>query len=131
MLNIVISENPVTKKNHQRIVNIHGHYMVLPSKQYVEYEKACKKYMPEMEQPIDYPVNIKCVYYMPTKRRVDLTNLISATMDILVYHGVLKDDNRNIAYSNDGSRVFYDKEDPRAEITITEIGEEFESWGKS
>lgn len=58
---------------------------------------------------------------MPTRRKVDLCNLIEATMDILVRAGVLNDDNSEIAVSHDGSRVFYDKENPRAEITITEL----------
>lgn len=124
MLNIVISETPVTKKNHQRIVNIHGHYMVLPSKQYVEYEKACKKYMPEMEQPIDYPVNLTCKFYMQTRRRCDIVNLLQATQDILVKYGVLADDNFNIVYSLDGTRVDFDKVNPRTEITIERMENE-------
>ena len=87
--------------------------------------------MPTLDAPIDYPVNVECKYYMPTKRRVDLQNLLAATMDILVKHKVLADDNRNIVYANDGSRVLYDKQFPRTEIVITAINEEdFERWGK-
>jgi Holliday junction resolvase RusA-like endonuclease len=55
---------------------------------------------------------------MPTKRRVDLTNLLEAIDDILVKYGVLEDDNYNIIDNHDGSRVYYDKENPRTEITI-------------
>lgn len=61
---------------------------------------------------------------MPTKRRVDLSNLIEAVDDILVKAGVLEDDNYKIVQSHDGSRVLHDKENPRTEITIeTERGE--------
>lgn len=95
--------------------------MVLPSKRYVDFEKACKAYMPVMKEPIDYPVNIRCIYYMPTRRRVDLVNLQEATLDILVKYGVLADDNSNIVVSMDGSKVFWDKEAPRTEVTITPI----------
>ena len=56
---------------------------------------------------------------MPTRRRVDLLNLLEASLDILVDAGILEDDNSSIVVSHDGSRVLYDKENPRAEITIT------------
>ena len=60
---------------------------------------------------------------MPTRRRVDLVNLLEATDDVLVHYGVLEDDNSNIIVSHDGSRVFYDKENPRTEIYIETIKE--------
>jgi Holliday junction resolvase RusA-like endonuclease len=102
--------------------------MLIPSKQYKQYEKDCKVFMPVCE-PIDYPVNIKCIYYMGTRRKLDLGNLINATDDILVKYGVLTDDNRNIVAGHDGSRVYYDKLNPRCSITITKLEEEYEVWG--
>ena len=120
-LNITIPLPPVTKKNSQRIVVVRGRPMVLPSKKYADYEKACALYVHRQEQPINYPVNIRCIYYMPTRRKVDLQNLVSATMDILVKYGVLEDDNSSIVVGNDGSRVLYDKEAPRTEIVITRM----------
>lgn len=109
---------PRTKKNSQRIVMGKGHPIVLPSKQYVEYEKNCKAYVPAIE-PIDYPVNIKAVYFMQTRHRVDLCNLHEALCDMLVHHKVLEDDNCKIVASMDGSYVDYDKENPRTEVVIT------------
>ena len=67
---------------------------------------------------IDYPINLKCVYYRKTKHTVDLANLFAATCDILSDCGVIKDDNCKIVVSHDGSRVKYDKECPRVEISI-------------
>jgi Holliday junction resolvase RusA-like endonuclease len=58
---------------------------------------------------------------MQTRRKVDLTNLLNAINDILVKYEILADDNSSIVFSMDGSRVFYDKENPRTEITITEV----------
>lgn len=58
------------------------------------------------------------MFYMPTRRIVDLTNLEEAIDDILVKYGVLKDDNSRILVSHDGSRVLYDKNNPRTEVTI-------------
>ena len=128
-MKIVIPLPPRTKKNSQRIVTINGHYALLPSKEFKLYEAACSLYMPKLNEPIDYPVNVKVEYYMPTRRKVDGVNLLEATLDILVRYKVLADDNRNIVYAVDGTRVFYDKKNPRAEITIEPItGEEVERW---
>ena len=70
---------------------------------------------------IDYPVNVKCLFFMPTTRKVDLTNLLEATDDILVKAGILEDDNCTIIAGHDGSRVFIDRENPRTEIEIERI----------
>jgi len=51
-------------------------------------------------------VNIKEVFYMPTRRRVDLTNLQEAIDDVLVKAEVIEDDCRDIIASHDGSKVF-------------------------
>lgn len=124
-MTITIPLTPVTKKNSQRIVLVKGRPMVIPSAKYKEYEKACSLYVHKRIVPIDIPVNVRCMYYMPTHRRVDLVNLEECTLDILVKYGVLADDNSNIVVAMDGSRVLYDKENPRTEITITPIeGEE-------
>jgi Holliday junction resolvase RusA-like endonuclease len=60
---------------------------------------------------------------MPTRRRVDLTNLLEAAHDTLVAAKILADDNNTIIASVDGSRVLYDKENPRTEIIIQELNE--------
>ncbi|MBQ6324459.1 MAG: RusA family crossover junction endodeoxyribonuclease [Clostridia bacterium] len=95
---------------------------LLPSRAYEEYEAACLRQLPYVGAPIDRPVNVKCVYWMRTRRRVDLVNLLEATMDILVRAGVLADDNSSIVTGHDGSRVRWDRERPRVEIEITENG---------
>jgi Holliday junction resolvase RusA-like endonuclease len=46
---------------------------------------------------------------------------MASTMDILVKADVLKDDNCRIVAAHDGSRVAYDKDQPRVEIVITEV----------
>lgn len=93
---------------------------MIPSKQYKDYEVACAEFITQLPfNTIDCPVNVKCEYYMPTKRRVDLVNLEEATLDVLVAYGIIADDNSNIVASMDGSRVFYDKKNPRTEIEIT------------
>jgi Holliday junction resolvase RusA-like endonuclease len=120
MMKFTISLAPVTKKNHGQIIMCHGKPIMLPSKPYQQYEKDCKIFLPHGE-PIDKRINIKAIYYMPTRRRVDLPNLHSALHDVLVKHQVIADDNSNIIASTDGSRVEYDKENPRTEVEITEV----------
>lgn len=119
MIEFIIPLVPITKKNSQQIVLVKGRPMIIPSKYYKQYEKACKSFLKPLN--INYPINIECVYYMPTRRRVDITNLLSATHDVLVKYQVIEDDNSKIVYSVDGSRVFYDKTNPRTEIRITKI----------
>ena len=115
----VIELPPVTKKNSQRMVSRGGRVIPIPSKAYSEYEKAAGWYLKPLG--IDYPVNIKALYYMQTRRRVDKTNLESALCDVLVRHGVIADDNCRIVAATDGSRVLYDKDNPRTEIYITRM----------
>lgn len=97
--------------------------MVIPSKQYRQYEKDCKIFIPKCDT-ITKPINVKALFYMPTKRRVDLTNLFEALNDIMVKYQVIEDDNSKIIVSLDGSRVLYSKENPRTEIEITEVTNE-------
>lgn len=119
---ITLPGDPRTKKNSGRIVMAGSKPMLLPSKQYKEYREVCIWRIPAYQKAhIREPINMQCVYYMGTHRVVDLANLIEATCDILVDAGVIEDDNSRIVMSHDGSRVKYDKENPRAEITITRV----------
>ena len=119
LIQFTIDLKPITKKNSQQIVKgKNNRPFIIPSAAYKRYEKACKPYIPDCET-ITEPVNVKAIYYMPTKHRVDLTNLHEALHDILVHYGVLADDNYKIICSTDGSRVMVDKWHPRTEVTIT------------
>lgn len=120
-MRIVIPIAPITKKNSQRIVQVHGRPLVLPSQKYKEYEAACRVFIPKVKEPFSDKVNVRCHYYMPTHRKCDLVNLEEATLDVLVKYGILADDNYSVVWSMDGSRVFYDKEHPRTEIEIEEV----------
>lgn len=127
---------PVTKKNSGQIIFTgrkcpvckRGHTpRLLPSKKYREYEEAALWCL-QRKEPITTPVNVQCLFYMPTKRKVDKSNLEEACHDLLVVAGVLADDNRNIIASTDGSRVLYDKNNPRTEIYITDYKGAYEQW---
>lgn len=121
-----IPGRPISKKNSQRIFKrADGRPFIMPSKEYKAWEETAVRYLkPKPDKPIDTPVTVKCLYFMPTRQRCDMVNLLEATLDALVKAGVLEDDNCKIVVSHDGSRVLYDKEDPRTEIEITEAGRE-------
>lgn len=108
---------PVTKKNSMRVVNTGRYTKVLPSKAYCDYERDAGYFLPCWAK-INEPIEVTALFYMPTKRRVDLTNLLEALDDVLVKYGVIEDDNYEIIVSHDGSRVLYDREHPRTEVSI-------------
>ena len=119
-MEITLNLAPVSKKNHSQIITVKGRPMLIPSKQYKKYEKECGEFLKDVEPFLD-PCNVKCLFYMSTHRKVDLTNLLEAIDDILVHYGILIDDNSNVIVGHDGSRVLYDKDNPRTEITITRM----------
>ena len=124
-MRFVIELIPRTKKNSQRIFRgNNGRIFIAPSKAYKDYEKEAGYFLQKPENPIDYPVNIRALFYMPTRRRVDLVNLQEALCDVLVVHRIIADDNYRIVARMDGSRVMYDKYNPRTEVEITEVRNE-------
>lgn len=117
---------PVTKKNSQQLLTNPktGRPFIMPSKKYKQYEREAVWFLkPRPPRPIECRVNIKCLFYLPTRRRTDLTNLLEAVDDLLVHAGIIADDNYGIVEAHDGSRCFVDKDNPRTEITITRIND--------
>lgn len=117
---------PVTKKNSQRILvnRKTGMPFIAPSSAYKHYEEQAINFLtPKPKTPLAGRCRVAAVFYMPTRRRVDLTNLLEAAHDTLVAAKILADDNNTIIASVDGSRVLYDKENPRTEIVIQELNE--------
>ena len=119
MISFTVKLPPITKKNSQQIAyRATGKPFIIPSKDYKAYEAAAMWFIPRQMHPIDTAVNVKCLFYMPTKRKCDLTNLLEAIDDVMVKAGLLADDNYTIIQSHDGSRVLYDKNNPRTEVYI-------------
>ena len=125
-MKLVLYGNPATKKNSMQIFKNHktGQRYLSQSDRYKEYAEDCGRQITgKYKKAIDYPINLKCVYYRKTKHCVDLTNLLAATCDILTDYGVIADDNYKIVVSHDGSRVDFDKSNPRVEIEIERVEE--------
>lgn len=112
---------PVSKKNSQRILinRRTGRPFIKPSAAYEKYEAAAMWYLnPKPRTPIDAPCRVMTVFYMPTRRACDLSNLIESAHDVLVKAKIIVDDNYKVIDNVDGSRVRYDKDNPRTEIII-------------
>lgn len=127
-MKFILNVTPRTKKNSSQLVFTNGSPRIIPSKKYREFEEECLWQIPtNIKKKINYPVNIKAIFYMKSKRRVDLTNLLEALDDMLVKAEVIEDDNRDIIASHDDCIVLYDKENPRIEVEIKKK-ENYEKW---
>ena len=135
MIKFIIPIKPVTKKNSQQIIPIKTktgklRHIIIPSAEYKKFEKECLPYISRVKAEIgviNYPINLECVFFVEKKLRYDLSNLLNAIDDALVHSGLILDDNRDIIAGHDFSRVYYDKENPRIEIKITEMSE-YAQW---
>ena len=121
-MKIIIPLMTRPKKNSQQIyINKNtGKRFVTQSDRYKEFEQNCGYFLNRYAKNINYPINLKCTFYVSDKRRRDLVNLLEAIQDILVKYGVIADDNYNIVRSVDNSRIIYEK---GREETIIEIKE--------
>lgn len=135
MIEFTIPIQPVTKKNSQQIITNPktGRPFIIPSKQFREFEKYCKPYLMSVKDTIgfiNYPINIKCIFYVSKRLKYDLTNLLEAIDDVMTVSGLILDDNRDIIAGHDGSRVFHDSARPRIEITIEECAN-YTQWNNT
>lgn len=116
-----------TKKNSQVIAFNQTTHKPFIS-QSPRYKAWCKEVIKQLnawtdrpQLPFEVPVRLTYIFYKDTRRLCDDLNLSAAMDDILVQAGVLADDNRDCVESHDGTRVLYDRENPRVEVTITEM----------
>jgi hypothetical protein len=68
------------------------------------------------DYPIGIDIQITFTFYVKDNRRRDLVNLCQAPLDLLQKANIISDD--SIVKSLDGSRIYYDKANPRTEIEI-------------
>lgn len=120
---LVILGRPATKKNSGQIVRVGRFRKLLPSKAFIVYEGKA------LEQLKDYDtlhftgsLQLTVRYYLPDRRWwPDLIGLLQGTSDILQKAGIYDDDKYIVSY--DGSCIAgLDKENPRCEIEIKELG---------
>jgi Holliday junction resolvase RusA-like endonuclease len=137
IFHIVIYGNPYIKKNSQRTIwhKYLKRIIVVYSANYTAWRKDSLMQLglnnngawtKNFQKPdgIDYPINLKCHFYVKDNIRRDMSALYEGIQDVLVEAKVLKDDNFKIIAGHDGSRVFVDKENPRIELWLQEVAVE-------
>ncbi|MBR6099389.1 hypothetical protein IKP85_06550 [bacterium] len=135
LIQFTIPVHPVSKKNSQQIITLKTKYgksrnIIIPSKKYKEFEAECMPFLFQVKAQagvVDFPINMAVSFYVSKKLKYDLTNLLEAIDDAAVKSGLIADDNRDIIAGHDGSRVFYDKLNPRIEVTITQM-DDYIQW---
>lgn len=126
VLRLVIPGRPATKKNSGRVVKAGRFTKILPSEAFKKYEKLAMRHIrAAMPGQFREPVTMKCLYWLPDKRWwPDLAGLLQATSDILETAGVLEND-RLIADYNGSKIAGLDKYNPRTEIEIRAVGDDY------
>lgn len=131
----IIYAEPRSKKNSQQLA-----YNPKTKRPFITQSSAYKSFSKEVikqirmngfapKEPITYPINIKYLFYKSSRRLCDGLNLSAAMDDILTQARVIDDDHRDIVAGHDGTRVFYDKKNPRVEVTISPLMN-YEVWKK-
>lgn len=139
----VIYGNPPIKKNNQRTIwhKYLKRMIVVYDAKYTHWKNDCLMQLgwskngkfkndKKRVKNIDFPVILKCHFFVEDKRRRDLSNYYEAIQDLLVEAEIIKDDNYKILYGHDGSRMFVDKENPRLEFWILKAAELPDSYQK-
>ena len=68
--------------------------------------------------PLDERCQVRCLYYCDNKASKSLPAHLEATLDCLVYAGILKSKSHQIVNNTDGSRIYPDMDNPRTIIWI-------------
>ncbi len=120
MIAITVLGAPASKKNSMQIITTGNRPRLIQGKRYREYAKEFERQlMPFGNRQIIGPVHVKCLYYVPDRRKRDLLNLLAATADLLEKCQIIVDDCQIVRV--DGSRIAgVDRDYPRVEIAICE-----------
>ncbi len=106
----------VASKKNSRISTRSGRNF--PSKKYKEWhEDASWQLFAQKKKMGIERCSAKLMFYMPDRRRADLTNKAESVMDLLVDCEILKDDSWQVVRPLELDAE-YDKENPRVEITL-------------
>ena len=103
-----------SKSNSRRLVTFGGKPRFIKSKAAIQFEKDVKAQIGKMDNMLEGDLSFHADIYYPTRRQdLDPSILLDAMQ------GLLYENDRQ--FKQISSRRFLDKENPRAEITITEI----------
>lgn len=118
VVKLVIKGSVPSKKNNYRCSCFKGKPRLHHTQRYIDWERDAILQLENQYhgEPISDLVWAKFSFFMPTRHKRDLSNLYEAPQDALERAKVLEND--NLIKSHDGSRIAYDKENPRVEIEL-------------
>ena len=111
-----------SKKNSKNIIQRWWRTFIVSSKEYIKWENEQIEYLWDtLTETLDFlpPYKIEYKFYLPDKRKTDLSNKIESINDMLVKFWYIDDDNSNILQELHIYFMWVDKENPRCEITFT------------
>lgn len=123
-MNLTILGPPVTKSNHQKIIQVRGRPMVIQSAPYRKWEKSALEQLARLlplAPATAAPVSLKAIFYRE-RRTGDLGNYLKALCDVIERAGLIEND--RLIHSFDGSRLAWDKTNPRVEFEVMPMPDE-------
>lgn len=121
----VIFGKPVSKKNGKKIIRTRsGRPMIISNSDVLAWERDAvrqlkRQWMHDHPIPKGILLNARIVSYCAKRQRSDASNLYEAPQDALQEAGILENDYWIV--SHNGSKRLVDDENPRVEITLTEV----------
>ncbi len=120
---------PRTKKTSNRLVPAKGNRraVILPSAAFTAWNRIAQMELARVRSqdhpidsafPIEFNVNVRAWFYRDAERG-DACNYYEALADALQEGWIVVNDSQIVSW--DGSRLLFDKANPRVEVWITEI----------
>lgn len=134
-MSITWQGRPISKKSSQRIIMRNGRRIIIYSKAYDDLRKRVLPGLRELRDSLeklgitlgtkDSELHVRAVAHAGKGTEPDLSGVLETIGDILQDGGVIEND--RWVKSWDGSRVYtHDKDHPRVELDITELGHGWE-----
>ena len=117
-LNLTIKGRIPSKKNSRLIFSQRGRVINIPSNKYREWHKNATASLSGTFKPLNKASLVRLSFYMPDKRRTDLTNKAESILDFLVDNNILADDSWQVVSNICLECKGIDRENPRCEVTI-------------
>lgn len=117
-IDIILPGDTPSKKNSKRVFVRGGRPVVLSSKRHNDWHDDLSKTLSLPQLNLELTELVTVNFYFATKRLSDISNKAESILDLLVDCGVLSDDNHKVVPNLNICFAGYDKENPRAEITI-------------
>lgn len=128
-IDFTIYGKPVVKKNNQKVsvynkrpvkynTPAYMHWENFAYSQLADVVKAYERMTGLKWKTIDFTVNMRARFFVPTFGVVDLSALYEGIQDCMKKAGIIEDDNAWLIISHDGSGVSKDADNPRMEISL-------------